>query len=443
LALDLPTGLLDSLFRRGLVTASPKGFRFSHTLFAESLVRSAEEAGRAQALHQAAANTLQEVTPDGKARIGRHLLLAGLPLQAVDLLQEAAELARRRGERGAALARCDLALRAVQATEAADPRRGHLRLLRGLLTMEQGEPTQAAERMAVLADMAQEHGWVDIRGHAQRYIADHLHHCGQHEEAEALLREVAHRCTGQARRNTQGELGVLLIGRGRVQDGIASLERALSIASADPVQKIHDAFLAVYLERARGDLDAARGHAVRGLAMSTSLGWVRGQARFLSQQMWIEGRAGALEEALVLGRDARQLYRRVSLLDATTMDLKIADVLLQLGRIEEAEDTMAGLPAVFASYHREARLLDLHIMGLFCAATRQDTAAWDGHAKHLPEAQRLPSQGSFGYLEQAGDLALTHGWNTRAIRVFGAAAAVLEQMNRPADASRLRAKQNV
>jgi hypothetical protein len=94
--------VIDALAAAGLARRTEGGFGFAHSMVRGSVERRAREAGRLAAHHASAASALQLLwgteTPTVAARMGRHRLAAGAPLQALSALFVAARAAVLEGD---------------------------------------------------------------------------------------------------------------------------------------------------------------------------------------------------------------------------------------------------------------------------------------------------------------------------------------------------------
>ncbi|MBN2798827.1 MAG: tetratricopeptide repeat protein [Deltaproteobacteria bacterium] len=140
-----PDGVLTHLQAHDLVERQSGTLAFSHPMIRESLVRMAQEAGRWAHWNQVAARMLQRQGQE--ARLGGHLLAAGVPEQALaPLLVGAAQALRVCDYRQVfvLLQERDRAMEALEIPEV-DPRRVEATLLRARALQETGRLPEARE----------------------------------------------------------------------------------------------------------------------------------------------------------------------------------------------------------------------------------------------------------------------------------------------------------
>ena len=102
---SLPASLLETLARAHLIERGDAGFSFVHGMLRESLVRAAETAGHAPAMHRVCAQVIGARGGTGSAaRRAHHLAEAGELAAALEPYAEAARELRDRSEYAAALA---------------------------------------------------------------------------------------------------------------------------------------------------------------------------------------------------------------------------------------------------------------------------------------------------------------------------------------------------
>ncbi len=170
--ITIPDDLVERLANRRLAADGEGGWSFAHGMIRESLERDARARGRWERLNGAAADLLAE-QEHGGARLGRHLLLAGRPQDAVGpLLDGARELVEAR-EYDAAAALLDERAQAMKTAGVprSDARHGEGWLVRARLLDAMGR-TEACEGEARRAEKAaRRHGWERVRPRALERLA--------------------------------------------------------------------------------------------------------------------------------------------------------------------------------------------------------------------------------------------------------------------------------
>ncbi len=177
-------GLLDALLEGGLAVLEPssdgqRSWTFAHSMFPESLLRRCREQGRWIAHHLCVAEVLQPLPRDRvqSERLGRHLLEAGEPRQAVRHLTEAVMARLDRGQFRLADALVPLRDRAIEqlALPSDDPRWIEGWLIEARLCGVRGQfddAMAAAERAVAAIDARPEEEtvrprWQRLRARAQ------------------------------------------------------------------------------------------------------------------------------------------------------------------------------------------------------------------------------------------------------------------------------------
>ena len=192
---QVPEGLQEQLVDRQLAEALPNGgWRFSHQLMRESLVRRAREQGRTSALHQACARMLGSLYAADQrgvpARLGAHLMGAGLLLQALDPLLAGAEQHLASSDYGPANELLDQRDALVQrlALGGHDPRVGQGQLLRARVLAGQGRYADGARLSQQVARDAEHNAWLELFPQALLAAAQCASRQGQLEASAELAR---------------------------------------------------------------------------------------------------------------------------------------------------------------------------------------------------------------------------------------------------------------
>jgi eukaryotic-like serine/threonine-protein kinase len=176
----------EQLAAAGLLLPDEGGWRFVHGMLRESLGRRAEEEGRWRALHAACAQAVDVARP---ARVGRHLLLAGREIDAMDPLLDGLEGAIEGGQLRTAkdlVELCD-----PIDLDADDIRRGRRGILAMRCSLAHGDFEAIHARAARLGPRAYSHGWSDVLAQCQRHRGMASEKTGDPLLAQALLEHAA------------------------------------------------------------------------------------------------------------------------------------------------------------------------------------------------------------------------------------------------------------
>jgi len=273
---DLVQAMMDAGLLRGRRT-----LRFAHGMLHRALVDQARRMGRSPWLHHACAQALRIHGVDDAARMGRHLLRAGHPIEAIGPLLEgvASRVAQRPGEALEVLLTAEEAAHSASLSPT-DPVSGALLVTRAEVHLALAEPTEALRWCRWTQQAVQTHGvedaahWEAWHRHLVRALwvehdaflalhspdeslvtlrrlepavrrIDHgaglgevwlaqgrllVDEPGRQREAAALLSDALHMTDdGAARARVLLELGRLYLNGGRADDAMRMADDALSI----------------------------------------------------------------------------------------------------------------------------------------------------------------------------------------------------------------------
>ncbi|MCB9678358.1 MAG: protein kinase [Alphaproteobacteria bacterium] len=279
--------LEERLISARLAEETDEGFRFSHAMIVEALRERARREGRHAMLNAAAAEMLlaREGDPSVAERLGRHLLEAGRPEEAVEPLLQGVKLRRNRLGNQAALALVEVGLRAARYLPERDPRRWklqieHVQILTNLGEYEAAldlldqldpqlgeEPVLAAMSRVVRAQIARDQGEVSACERAAL-------------EAAALLgTDGSPELLGQAW--WMATLAAVDTGRQSLVRERAELCQSALMRSGDDHGRAEAHRMMSYLHTEEDDHAGAVHHAREALELYRGIGSVSGQARTL------------------------------------------------------------------------------------------------------------------------------------------------------------------
>ena len=280
--LQVSLRLVDALIARRLARCGEEGpayrWSFEHTLLHESLVKRARDGGRYERWNAAAAEVLAEAGgPDVQARLGRHLLRAGRPEEALAPLLAGAQ---ERGDSGDVrealllLEEREEVMRGMR-LEAGDRRWGTGWAIHARTALYQADYDAADTWGHRLLDAALEHGWESL-------------------EIEALCLR-----------------STILRYRGEREEAALSIERAIELARE---RNLADMEAACQRERAwlaceHGELELARQHVLEALLYYDGANEHASRARCLAQLGAIERQAGRYDDAYGHVDAARQIFQ--------------------------------------------------------------------------------------------------------------------------------------
>jgi tetratricopeptide (TPR) repeat protein len=378
----------DALAEAGLVAVSREGeVSLAHGALRDGVLEVAARAGRLAGHHEACAELARRAGDPGG--LGRHLLRAGRPVEAIDPLLEAVERASRRYDYALGLAR-DLERAMTEAAlPPADPRWGRLWIQQTAERVQARDDEAARALITRTRSAAEQHGWLAELGWASYWDASLRIYLGDMAGTAELA--------GQA------------------------FDRFL--AAGEPVGQCRAAMLRSAALRYAGDLRASEPLARAGLALAERLGDPLLLARAhqaASEILLVTGRAGEAEEH---SRAALAFAGQLdSVVELARVICGLGDVLRASGRAAEARQSYSesarlysrsgvawfraypmlnqGLMALLDGQPGEAEPLLREILAggrpqflgtahLGLAVTSAHHRDWSGAARHLGEAERL------------------------------------------------------
>ena len=375
----------EVLVDAGLLSSVGGDLSFSHGVLREILSRRAQREGRSRRLHLACAASARRSSD--LERLGRHLLLAGEPADAIDPLLSALERRARRYEPAAALS--EEAERAMSEASLpdSDPRWGRLWIQRAAERVQHRDDAGARVAVDRALAAAERHGWVLALGWAwfwdaslRIYLGEMLlaaEHARLAEEQFISARELPGQC-----RATLLQSAALRYG-GELSASLPAAERGLSLAQESGSHRLlaraHQVLSEILL--VTGRLEEAASHSRRALAHAERLDGPMERARASC------GLADALR-ALGQSAEARELYAESSRLYLASgvpwfrayPMLNQAHMALCEGRIGEAEPILRELLAG----GRPQFLGSVHLGFVILAAHHRD---WEGFTRHIREAK--------------------------------------------------------
>lgn len=399
--LQVSLRLVEALIAHRLARCGEEGpaFRwsFEHNLLHESLAKRARDGGRYESWNAAAADVLTETdSPDAQARLGRHLVRAGRPEEALaPLLAGARERCDCGDSREAALLldEREEVMRSMR-LGGGDRRWGDGWAIRARTSLSEVDLYAADAWGHRLLDAALEHGWEDLEIHALCLRATVLRHRGD----RALSTE--------------------------------SIEQALALARS---RELADMEAACQRERAwlaceYGELDLARQHVLEALLHHDACGEHAGRAHCLAQLGAIERQSERYEEALGHVDAARQIFQEQGAgRDVASSDLHLALIHIESGQWAEARGRQelaltriralgrTGLRGAaeaialpIAAHFGDWRAFHEHLAFALEVAEGEGAAHIDGARAAELAAELATDAGEVGPARQAWGLAIAH-----------------------------------
>ncbi|MEE2828148.1 MAG: hypothetical protein VX498_03085, partial [Myxococcota bacterium] len=345
---QIPHGLLAALADRALVRKHDASWSFAHALLRESLERTAKEAGRLEALHEACVEVLL-AQGAGPIRLGRHMLLAGHPEDAMSPLLTGADIAWSRGEYGRVAELLLLRERALERSNvpANDPRWGQGWIRRARLAMRRGDVSLGYSLLRQTEKAARLHGWMAELSETLSSRAAHHAFVGEtqlaieaSEEAVTLAESTgnlllvarAYRSLGR-RLVDRGELERARILVGQAREMFCALDDEIGIIQSDQVL-----FL---VARQSGQLEEAHETLQRLLELQEGRGYRWGLASAINGMADLARYNGDLELAEHRYRRAAELFMSVSPSAAMSRSVTVNLALVLV--VQERYDEAAGL----------------------------------------------------------------------------------------------------
>jgi serine/threonine protein kinase/tetratricopeptide (TPR) repeat protein len=388
----VPTGLMSTLIDRRLATPQSAGWAFSHGMLRESLVRQSEESGRAKALHDACATTLQirfavARQPGLAERLARHLVSAGRYNEALRPLQEGARERRLLSAYTDALELLDTYEDLLEriAVPEDDSRWGAAWTDRADLLISAGR-LQEAEALALkTVDQGYEAGWDALVASALRLAATVSIKTGRLTQARARLQEaeqMARQCRSELiLARCQLLLGDLSRVSGNPRDALHFARDAFrKFTALGDFKGRADALTAqASATRAVGDLDRTERYARQAIPLYEQVGSRFGVASCQNILGEVLRESGDLDGASDAYAQAESLLRRMGSREQIVP--QVNGGLVALAREDYATANSAFTRALSAAIDTERRGLQgsLHAFLLPCVAHARDWQAWREH----------------------------------------------------------------
>ena len=439
--------LVEDLITRRLASTDwrgPKlGWAFAHGTFRESIERRSRAAGRQTSLHRLCAQMLAERPGvEATARLGRHLLLAGDLLEAIDPLHRAAREHIDSGNYPAAdelLVERTSAL-AELALDESDPRWSEGWLLRCRLAMKRGSFDQAIEEAQKAERVARAHDRSATLVEALLLGGDIHRMRGDNVEAEKLLREASQRArsAGEQALLADGQqlLGRMLMHTGRLAEADACWREARTLFEAlgDRAGAATTVWQMGHAASYLGRYDEAVDYNEQALIELERCGDRWGVARCLNQRGENSRLGGELDHAERAYRDAAIVFEAIGANDSLAIcECNVARVLVERGRHREAREQLERGAADFEASGRNNPLAWVQTVLLCCLAAQGEWAAWDGRLESI-----VALLSASGYLDldiarsaqMAGDRARAAGQPRRARDAYAIALSQTEALAR-------------
>ena len=388
--------MVDRLFAQHLAEETDYGWSFVQGAFRESVVMSAQQAGRWQAHHMACAAVLrhrQDIEVSAE-RIGRHLMEAGALEAALGLLMEGVRSLKKTSSYRDALSligTCEDTLKLIDPV-GEDPRWGALMVQRTAVQRLQGDQTEAMRWANRAVLVSQRHGWAEVLPSALIEKATVAVNQREYNLAEGLLEqamELTEDVTERARclRN----LATVHHGRGDIERGNQLLSQARSLFA-----DVGNDFGQAECWRAMAPYeDPKRGLSLleRASEVYRRMGMRSGIAYCVNAMADIQRREGDLREAEIGFRSAIKLFDAIGGRDGNGVypRLNLGLIHLQRGELEDAKDVVEEARAALARTRRVPLLVASNIILLATAGAQGDWETWDrcyGAARTLQRRAR-------------------------------------------------------
>jgi eukaryotic-like serine/threonine-protein kinase len=448
---SIPPGLLDSVLAQRLAVATQSGFAFRSELLRESLLRKAEESGRAPAWHTACVTMLRATRAHRRGvseRIGRHLFLAGRPAEAIEPLRAGARARRADGDFSGAMAALEMRRQALSDAG-----------LSGVCddTVEQWLLESDVHRRVGQLDAAAEVAHRALAGartlkssiheaNALRLVGEVARNRGdfaaarEHLEAAAALRHGTPYDTDYGWTLLSWSDAALRVGDVDEAQAIVATGRALSSVSGDPLDMGRFEMGLGRTARARGrNLDAAE-HYDAARELMEQAGSRLGIALCVNSRADIARFQGDLGAAEAGYRRAKELYDSLESVDRFVPPLNLALVLLAREQYIEAHVVLREVVTLLEAMGRRGALGLVWLALVPCAA---GVADWAGFDRYFDRATQTLAEGGMTDpdiawpAELAGTLALTAGKTERARRTLELSRRQWSALGRSDDAQRI------
>ena len=399
--IDLPTGLVDALVRRGLLArheeGAVEGWSFAHGALREAIDRLGVESSRERENHVACARMLGAQTGTrNQERRGRHLLKAGELMSALAALAEGAEARLDAGGLRAAAAL--LREREAAAVQVGLPPReiswGRGALLEARVLLAQGEVAAARERLIRLDGDVVRQGWDALSMPVRLYLAQAHDLSGEGRAAWKLLAAVEEQARVAGDLELLGEtrlaLGRVLLVRGELDRARSCFGKALGDGDGvgDETRNGEAHVGLAEALRQHGRLSEAGRVVERATRIfrDSRARWGVGVCRRLMGDLARE--AGDAAEAEVRYGEARAQLVAIGHAGAVEVELGIALLYVQRGELVVARERLTD---ILEAVNRSGRRLreSIATAGLLAVAGgERDWRAWDNHGSSLTRILR-------------------------------------------------------
>ncbi len=403
--------LIEAWSSIGLLRRGPSSYGFCHPLARSALLDSIPSSDLLRSWHAACAAALPSDQAAAAEHRGRHLLEAGEPEDALELLL-AAVSARR-------FARCDfgVAERLALLCDAAiadlrlddeDPRRAQVALEWAGLLRQQGRYADAADASQRAARLAAATGRKDLinRAHYER-----AHICIRQGALQPALRhfdQIKNAAAGGAVDHARAQVLVRL---GRLDDAHAALCRARD-AGGDAYSAVMLELKFAMVEWRRGLFEVALQHLDRAAALNEELGThdTLGVCALIRGNIFMA--RGHVDEAESAYQESLVLLRATGSEDEALAAFSLGCVALKRQQWPQARQLLDVALATFESRGHRCHLASAHIAAV---ALYAGNGAWEECREHLEEAAALIEETGerkalvVSFLEQAELLARPAG----------------------------------
>lgn len=390
--LDVPSEVVSGLLGRRLARLRPGGWSFAHGMLRESLERAAEEGGRAPALHQAAATTLQiryDVArqPGLAERLGWHLFHGGKAEEALEPLSVGARERRAMSDYATAMRLLELRDEVLSRLDVPphDSAWGEGWVQRAEILIGQGQLDEAMEVALRAVEEGRRHRWDHLLGSAYRMAATAASKQGKLKVAEEWLLkgEEAAKDGGDELEAARCLLwvGDVMRLQGRFEDAMHQCRRAMArFAVHEDVRGQADAIGAIAsVCRAMGDLEKTERYAREAIPLFEAVGGRFGVGSARNTLGDVLRSRGALAEAEASYREAEELLRSLGSPEHYVPMLNVGLLLIEQQRFPEARRRLNLVLTAMARSGRRGLEGAVHAFLLPCVARARDWEAWDGH----------------------------------------------------------------
>lgn len=436
LGLQADVELVEALLHGSLAHGDTRTWQFAHPALTTVLVERAREAGRLTELHGAAAAVLRERLEGGAdgfaERLGRHLVGADQPEEALQPLLDGLDRAVMAGDYGQAEELLVVRQSALHAAGIgpADRRWGENELAVYNLARRRGDRERSTRVLNELEQRAARHGWTVIAVWTQIYRAriDRLQ--GEHDRVVRTLRLAIEQAVavGEPKLVAQAraELGDVEASRGQLEAARhwARAARADFERLGDHRGQARCWQMLGELDREAGEYDTARELLSQARRLYEQTGYRWGIASVLNSEGDIARHRGDLDGAERSYRRSAGLFRAIGSASAIYPQYNLALTLLARGQLREARpDLEAGLEH-FSRASDGVGLANAHLAMALLSASSGRWLAWDDHvgeATTMVSQLQAADEDTAWIAEVAAGAAAAHGEAERARAAYALA----------------------